>query len=86
MFSLTGLVGWGSIPLHVLCLGGLLTFITLWVMAYAVALLSASNGKESRMETETAFKTEKPKLKLASAINTIWAIGTGAWSGAALSG
>ncbi len=38
------------------------------------------------METETAFRTEKPKLKLASAINTIWAIGTGAWSGAALSG
>lgn len=38
------------------------------------------------METETAVKTEKLKLKLASAINTIWAIGTGAWSDAALSG
>jgi hypothetical protein len=86
VFSLTGLVGWGSIPFHVLCLGGLLTFIALWVMAYAVELLSTSNGKENHMETENAFKTEKPKLKLASAINTIWAIGTGAWSGAALSG
>ena len=38
------------------------------------------------MKTETAYETEKPKLKLASAINTIWAIGTGAWSGSALSG
>ncbi len=39
------------------------------------------------METETAQKTERPKLKLiASAISTIWAIGTGAWSGLALSG
>lgn len=38
------------------------------------------------MNTENAHRTEKPKLKLASAINTIWAIGTGAWSGAALAG
>lgn len=86
MLSLTGLVGWGSIPLHVLCLGGLLTFIALWGLAYAVALLSTTNGKENHMKTETAYETEKPKLKLASAINTIWAIGTGAWSGSALSG
>lgn len=85
MLCLTGLVGWGSIPLHVLCLGGLLTFIALWGMAYAVGL-STSNGKENRMNTDTAQVTEQPRLKLASAINTVWAIGTGAWSGAALSG
>lgn len=38
------------------------------------------------MSTENAFETEKPNLKLASAFDTIWAIGTGTWSGAALSG
>jgi len=85
VFSLTGLVGWGSIPLHVLCLVGLLTFIVLWGLAYAVEL-STSNGKENRMSKETVRKIEKPKLKLASAMNTTWAIGTGAWSGVALSG
>ncbi|TCS63925.1 hypothetical protein EDD52_106197 [Primorskyibacter sedentarius] len=38
------------------------------------------------MNIEAAQKNERPKLKLASAINTVWAIGTGAWSGMALSG
>jgi len=85
VLSLTGLTGWGSIPLHILCLGGLLTFIALWGMAYAVAL-STSNGEEYHMETETAQQNRITQLKLASAINTIWAIGTGAWSGLALSG
>ena len=85
MFSLTGLVGWGSIPLHVLCLGGLLTFIALWGLAYAVEL-STSIGKENHMSKETVRKIEKPKLKLASAMATTWAIGTGTWSGLALSG
>lgn len=85
MFSLTGLIGWGSIPLHVLCLGGLLTFIALWGLAYAVAL-STSNGRENHMSKEAVRKIENPNLKMASAMNTIWAIGTGAWSGAALSG
>lgn len=78
-------MGWGSIPLHVLCLGGLLTFIALWGLAYAVEL-STSNGRENHMSKETVRKIEKPNQKMASAMNTIWAIGTGAWSGAALSG
>lgn len=85
MFSLTGLVGWGSIPLHVLCLFGLLTFIALWGLAYAVEL-STSNGKENHMSKEAVRKIEKLKQILASAMTTIWAIGTGTWSGAALSG
>lgn len=38
------------------------------------------------MSEETVRKFEKPKLKLASVMTTIWAIETGAWSGAALSG
>lgn len=38
------------------------------------------------MSKEVVRKIEKPKLKLASAMTTIWAIGTGAWSGVALSG
>ncbi len=37
------------------------------------------------MRTEFV-KTEDIKLKLASAIKTTWAIGTGTWSGVALSG
>ncbi len=37
------------------------------------------------MSKETVRKIEKPKLKLASAMTTTWAIGTGAWSGVALS-
>jgi hypothetical protein len=84
VFSLTGLVGWGSIPLHVLCLVDLLTFISLWGLAFAVEL-STSNGKENHVNKEIVRKFEKPKLKLASAMITIWAIETGAWSGAALS-
>ncbi len=67
-----------------LCVG-LLTFIALWGLAYAIEL-STMNGKENHMSKETVRKIEKPKLKLASAMTTIWAIGTGAWSGAALSG
>ncbi len=85
VLCLAGLQGWGSIPFHVLCLGGFLTFIALWGLAYAVEL-STPNGKENHMSKETVQKTEKPKLILASAMNTTWAIGTGAWSGLALSG
>lgn len=86
MLSLIGLVGWGSIPLHAFCLVGLLTFIALWGMAYAVEL-SSTRGKEVRMKTEHA-KTEKPSgtKSLKSLISTLWAIGTGTWSGLALSG
>ena len=85
MLSLTGPVGWGSIPLHVHCLGGLLTFLALWGMAYAIGL-STSNGKENHMETENARKTEKPNLTVTSLTKTIWAIGASTWSGLALSG
>lgn len=79
------MVGWGSILLHVLCLVGLLTFIAPWGWAYAVEL-TTSNGKENHISKETVRKIEKPKLELASAMTTTWAIGTGAGSGAALSG
>jgi len=65
-------------------LGGLLTFIALWAMAFAVEL-SSSNGKERHMKTEHA-KNEKPKLTAISLAKTIWAIGTSTWSGLALSG
>ena len=78
-------MGRGSIPLHVLCFGGLLTFIALWGLAYAFAL-STSNGRETHISKETVRKAETPNLRMASAMNTIWVIGTGAWSGAALSG
>jgi hypothetical protein len=55
-------------------------------MAHAVEL-STSAGKDTHMNKEkAAHKTEKSKLKLTSVINTTWAIGTGAWSGLALSG
>jgi hypothetical protein len=70
----------GSIPFHYLCLGGLLTFIALWVMAYA-GELSTSNGKESNMKTETT-KNEKSCVAIKTFKNTIWAIGTSWWAGA----
>ena len=72
------------VPLHLLCLGGLLTFLALWALAYAVAL-SPTNGKEHHMKTERA-STEKPAVVASSLANTIWAIGTSTWSGLALSG
>ena len=84
VFCLIGLVGWGSIPLHLLCLGGLLTFCALWALAYAVGL-STTNGKENPMKTEQA-RTDKPTVAASSLANTIWTIGTSTWSGLALSG
>ena len=84
MFCLIGLVGWGSIPLHLLCLGGLLTFFALWALAFAVGL-STTNGKENTMNTEQA-KTDAPTVAVSTLANTIWAIGTSTWSGLALSG
>ena len=84
MFCLIGLVGRGSIPLHLLCLGGLLTFSALWALAYYI-VLSATNGKENHMKTEQA-RTDKPTVAASSLANTIWAIGTSTWSGLALSG
>mgnify|MGYP003114924600 FL=1 len=38
------------------------------------------------MNKETVRKIEKQTLKLTSAMTTTWAIKTGAWSGAVLSG
>ena len=83
MFCLIGLVGWGSIPLHLLCFGGLLTFIALWAWAYAVRL--SITRKETPMKTKQA-RTDKPTVVASSLANTIWAIGTSMWSGLALSG
>lgn len=84
MLCLIGLIGGGSIPPHMLYLGGLLTFFALWALAYAVGL-STTNGKENHMKIEKA-KTEKPAVAASSLANTIWAIGTSTWSGLALSG
>ncbi|MDF1678931.1 hypothetical protein [Ponticaulis sp.] len=82
-FCLIGLVGLGSIPIHIICLGGLLTFIALWALAFVVDL-STSNGKEHHMETG---KTKFGKLKSAarSLANTTLATGASMWSGLALS-
>ena len=83
MLSLIGLVGLGSIPIDVFCSGGLLTFVALVVMAFAVDQ-STTNGKEKHMETKHA-KTVLRQIAT-SLLNTIWAIGTSTWSGLAQSG
>ena len=84
MFCLIGLVGWGSIPPHLLCLGDPLPFIVLRILAYT-GRLSAPKGKEDRMKTEQA-RTEKPTVAARLLANAIWVIGTSTWSGLALSG
>lgn len=81
MLSLTGLISGGSIPLHVLCLGGLLTFLALWGSAY-VDVLSTSRGKENHMNKGKARETAKTTRVVTALAKTTWAIGTSAWAGA----
>lgn len=85
MLSLTGPTGWGSIPLLAVCLGGLLTFVTLMGLELFVRVLTRT-GKESRMKTDKLLKNENLRTLAASAANTIWAIGISAGSGLALLG
>jgi hypothetical protein len=87
VLSLIGLVGGGIFPLHVICLGGLLTFIALCALAYAVELSTLTNGKEIHMETEKNKTTNvTPNLAVRSVMKTIMAIGASTWSAMALSG
>ena len=85
VFCLIGLIGWGSIPHHIICLGGLLIFIALWALAYAVEL-STSNKKENHMKTvnfETkSTKTNDTKLAAKSLALTLLVTVTSIWSGA----
>lgn len=85
MFSLTGLAGWGSIPLLILCLGGLLTFVAL-VAAKTFIELSTMNGKETPMENERNNRTERTNVVKSATLDTALAVGTSVWSGLALSG
>jgi hypothetical protein len=67
-----------------MCLGSFLTFFALWALAFAVEL-STTSGKENYMDTRIT-ENERPKNLVSSLANTIWAIGTSALSGLALSG
>lgn len=85
-FSLTGLVGWGSIPLGIACFGGLLTFLGLSALGYVNQLPHKQRRKEAPMK-----QTSRTRFTLwfhikKSMVSTVWAIGAGLWSGSALSG
>lgn len=84
MFSLTGLTGWGSIPLLILCLGGFLTFMALVAMKTFV-MLSKATRKELPMKRERN-RTEKADVVKSAILDTTLVTGTGVWSGLALSG
>lgn len=75
-----GLIDWGSVPLHILCLTGLFTFLALWALAYAVEH-SATNGKENHMKTEKTI-TSRLNLIASSLATTIWATWKSIWLGA----
>jgi hypothetical protein len=85
VLSLTGLTGRGSILLLAVVLGGLLTFVTLMGLELLARVLTRT-GKENHMKTDNSLKNEKLRMLAASTANTIWAIGTGVWSGLALLG
>jgi hypothetical protein len=84
--SLTGLTGWGSIPLGITCLGGLLSLLGLTVLGFIAEVPHKRGEQEVRMpQTGTASSDLGFRIKK-SVISTIWAIGTAMWSGVALSG
>jgi len=79
-FSLTGLTGLGSIPIGILCLGGLITLLCLSALSYLADLPQREEERKDTMK-ETERSVTKYRIKK-STISTIWAIGTGVWSGA----
>lgn len=81
-FSLVGLVGWGSIPLGIICLGGLSTFLGLSALSYYLALPNRQKNKEVHMKQADQTRHSKWVRIKKSLISTIWAIGTGMWPGA----
>jgi hypothetical protein len=79
-------MGLGSIPIHIFCLGGLLIFLCLSALSYLADLpLRREERKVPMKETEQTRSITKCRIEK-SLISTIWAIGTGMWSGLALSG
>ena len=83
---LTGLAGWGSIPLGIACLGGLLTFLGLSALRYCNELPQKRGERKVHMKRTGKTRTYRWFRIKKSVISTIWAIGTGMWSGLALSG
>lgn len=76
-------MGLGSIPFGILCLGGLCTYLCLSAFSYVAEQPITQTTKEVPMkQTERNYSSRIKK----SLISTAWAIGTGMWSGVALSG
>jgi hypothetical protein len=74
----------GSIPICILCLGSLFIFLCLSALSYLADLPKREEERKDTME-ETERSVTKYRIKK-SMISTVWAIGTGMWSGATLSG
>lgn len=79
-------MGLGSIPIYIFCLGSLFIFLCLSALSYLADLpMRQEERKVTMNETEQTRSTTKYRIRK-SLISTVWAIGTGMWSGSALSG
>lgn len=78
------MIAWGSFPLHILSFIALLTFGILWMLSYLIETLT-KNAMEAPMSKDETNRNDTASLRWASALKTIWGVGTGMWAGAALS-
>jgi hypothetical protein len=76
------MAGWGSIPLGITCLVGLLMLFGLSALHSKLSAMLA----ERKVHMKQARKHRLWYSVAKSMTETIWAIGTGMWSGLALSG
>jgi hypothetical protein len=79
-------MGWGSIPLDIACLSGLLTLLGLSALGYVSQLPHKQRKEEVHMKQTGEGRPKLWFRAKKSLISTLWAIGTGMWSGMALSG
>ena len=80
--SLIGLYSWGSIPLSITCLGGLLSFGALSALRFFD--VTPRKPRERKVHMRKTGKT-RPNVwnrVLKSLTTTVWAIGTGVLAGA----
>ena len=89
-FSLTGLMGAGSIPAAILCVGVLIFFIAL-VMMKIFLLKTETKKKEKTMKTQRIKNQRNRQLNIegpvpTALLTTIWDVGTKVVSGVTLLG
>jgi hypothetical protein len=87
-FSLvgTGLVGGGSIPPDITCLGGVLAFLGLSALSFLTERPHKQRREEVAITLTGKTRSNRWFRLRKSVISTLWAVGTGMWSALALSG